>query len=536
VVVVGAGVGGLVGALLLAQRGVRVQLLEAAAEPGGKMRRVFVGGQPIDSGPTVLTMRWVFEHIFEQAGSTLAAHVQLDPLHVLARHAWEAGQRGDSDEPNEQRDRLDLYADRARSIDAVARFAGPREARRFAAFCAEAQKVYATLEAPYIRSPKPSVLGMIRALGPRGLAQLTALGPLTTLASVLARRLEHPRLRQLFARYATYCGASPWLAPATLMLVAQVEMAGVWAVRGGMHGLARALEDLARARGVVFEYGARVTQITVEGGRASGVKTADGRFFAADAVLFNGDADALAQSLLGSSVRAAVPPRRVSDRSLSALTLSVHAAARGMPLVRHNVFFHDPQHKPYRREFADVLQHGRLPQNGTVYLCAQDREDRDSSATAPAGAERMLLLVNAPPRQAPLGDEELQRCEDQSLGLLARCGLVLQRPHEPNSSSWVRTTPADFAALHPGSHGSLYGTATHGWMALFRRPGSNTRIPGLFLAGGSVHPGPGVPMAAMSGVLAAEALTEALVSTSLSRRGATSGGTSMRSAPTGGTG
>jgi 1-hydroxycarotenoid 3,4-desaturase len=100
----------------------------------------------------------------------------------------------------------------------------------------------------------------------------------------------------------------------------------------------------------------------------------------------------------------------------------------------------------------------------------------------------------------------------------------------------VRTTSQDFSRLYPGSGGGLYGTATHGWMALFRRPGSTTRLPGLVLAGGSVHPGPGVPMAAMSGVRAAETVLAHLVSTSRSRAVATSGGMSTRSATTAGTG
>ena len=150
VVVVGAGIGGLVTALLLASRGLRVQLLEAAAGPGGKMRQLQVAGQPVDAGPTVMTLRWVFEHIFQQAGSRLEDHVKLTPLGLLARHAWG---------PHEQRDRLDLHADQARSVDAVGRFAGAAEARRFRAFCDEAQRVYRTLKGPTSARPGPACQG-----------------------------------------------------------------------------------------------------------------------------------------------------------------------------------------------------------------------------------------------------------------------------------------------------------------------------------------------------------------------------------------
>ncbi len=521
VVVVGAGIGGLVSALLLAHQGLRVTVLEAAAAPGGKMRQLNVGGQPIDSGPTVLTMRWVLESIFRQAGAELHEHVALSPLQVLARHAWGGAPA----------DQLDLYADTTRSTDAIGRFAGAAEARRFQAFCAEARAVYRTLEGPYIRSARPSVPGMIAALGPRGLAQLAALGPLGTLAGLLSRRFADPRLQQLFGRYATYCGTSPWLAPATLLLVAQVEMDGVWAVAGGMHALARAVAGLAVQRGASFSYGSTVSEILVARGRASGVRTADGRVFEADAVVFNGDADALAQGLLGTDAQRAVPPRRPADRSLSALTASVLARCEGFPLTRHNVFFQPD----YAAEFEDVLHAGRLPHKGTVYVCAQDRGD---DAADPGRPERLLLLVNAPPNgdRVPADPLEIQTCEQTSLALLRRCGLNLELGSSPGVPTWVRTTPQDFNRLYPGSGGGLYGTATQGWMALFRRPGAKTRLPGLMLAGGSVHPGPGVPMAALSGMRAAETVLAHLVSTSRLRPAATSGGMSTPSATTAGTG
>jgi len=524
VVVVGAGIGGLVSALLLVSRGQRVTVLEAAAAPGGKMRQLNVGGQPIDSGPTVLTMRWIFESIFRQAGAEFHEHVALSPLQVLARHAWGA----------DPADQLDLHADPVRSADAIGRFAGADEARRFTAFCAEARAVYRTLEGPYIRSPKPSVPGMIAALGPRGLARLTALGPLTSLASLLARRFRDPRLQQLFGRYATYCGASPWLAPATLALVAQVEMDGVWTVDGGMHALARAVAALAVQRGATFSYGTAVSEILVTRGRASGVRTADGRVVEADAVVFNGDADALAQGLLGADVQRAVPPRRPSDRSLSALTASVLAHCDGFPLTRHNVFFQ----RDYATEFSDILGAGRLPRRGTVYVCAQDRQGGIDDAALLGRPERLLLLVNAPPNGDRVAADplEIQTCEQTSLALLRRCGLNLALASTQAAPNWVRTTPQDFNRLFPGSGGGLYGTATQGWMALFRRPGSHTRLPGLVLAGGSVHPGPGVPMAAMSGVRAAETVMAHLASTSRSRVAATSGGMSTPSATTAGTG
>lgn len=510
VVVVGAGIGGLVAALLLAARGVQVTLVEAQAAPGGKMRRVEVDGAFIDAGPTVFTMRWVFEQILAEAGAGLADLPRLQPLGVLARHAWR-GTPGT----------LDLFADPARSREAIAAFSSPAEARRFEGFCRQAREVYRTLEGPYIRGHRPTLAGLARDLGPRGLAVLAGLGPFARLWSSLARHFHDPRLQQLFGRYATYCGASPWEAPATLMLVAQVELEGVWAVDGGMHAVAQAFARLGEARGVQPRYGRAVQRILVDGGRATGVELDGGETIAADAVVFNGDAQALALGLLGDAPRRAVPPRKPAQRSLSAVTWALHTRAEGFPLVRHNVFFDDD----YRSEFDDIFHHRRLPQQGTVYVCAQDRSDAGASS---AGPERLLCLVNAPADgDAPrFGPEETDPCEHRSLALLRHCGLQLA----PQAHQVLRTTPADFHRLFPGSAGALYGMATHGWMSSFRRSGATSAIPGLMLAGGSVHPGPGVPMAALSGWRAAEATMAALVSTRRWFPGATSGGTSTPSA------
>jgi len=521
VVVVGAGIGGLVCALQLAGRGLPVTLVEAAAAPGGKMRQVQVDGVGIDAGPTVFTMRWVFDEILADAGVQLEELLHLSPLSLLARHAW----RG-------QDQVLDLHADLQRSADAISQFSSPAEARRFLGFCAQAKQVYRALEGPYIRSGRPSLVGMGVDLGPRGLAVLAGLGPFASLWKSLGRHFHDPRLQQLFGRYATYCGASPWAAPATLMLVAQVELDGVWAVEGGMHAVALALAGLAQRKGVDIRYSTPCQEVLVDQGRACGVRLADGTRLAADSVVFNGDANALAIGLLGAGVKRAVPPTARAERSLSAVTWALHARSSGFPLVRHNVFFDND----YRSEFDDIFALRRLPRQGTVYVCAQDRDDAAQAAGGEGAPERLLCLVNAPadgdlpagPQARSFDPLETDSCEHRSLALLRQCGLNLEwKPQQ-----MLRTTPQDFNQLFPATGGALYGRATHGWMSSFSRPSATSRVPGLYLAGGSVHPGPGVPMAAMSGRLAAATLLAHLDSTSRSRQVHISGGISTPSATT----
>jgi 1-hydroxycarotenoid 3,4-desaturase len=485
VAVIGAGIGGLACALHLAAYGLDVVVIERAPAPGGKMREIEIDGRRIDAGPTVFTMRWVFEQLFAVAGADIDQHLQLQRAQLLCRHAWSEDER------------LDLYADLERSASAIGELAGAAQARRYREFCARARRIFRTLEQPFLRAERPSPVQLVRRAGVQGLADLWRIQPFATLWDALGDYFHDPRLRQLFGRYATYCGSSPFLAPATLMLVAHVEQDGVWLVRGGMHRVATALADLCCARGAQLRCGVEAQEILAASGRVCGVRLASGERVDADAVVVNADPAALAAGLFGAAVAPAVAPVGRARRSLSALTWALVAPTQGFPLARHNVFFSDA----YAAEFDDILRRRRLPRSPTVYVCAQDRDEGGGGV---ASDERLLCLVNAP-ADGDTGDldaRELTACEAAAFARLERCGLTVRRRPERT----VVTTPAHFARLFPATGGALYGQASHGWQASFSRPGARTRVPGLYLAGGAAHPGPGVPMAALSGRLAALAL------------------------------
>jgi 1-hydroxycarotenoid 3,4-desaturase len=487
VVVIGAGVAGLACALELAARGIPTVVLESSDRPGGKMARSILGPQAFDAGPTVLTMRWVFEELFAQAGESFAEHVPVQAARILARHRWPDGAR------------LDLHADPAESAGEIGRLCGAAEARRFETFCAEARATYQALERDFIRAQRPSPVRLAAAVGSRRPADLLAIRPFDTLWRALARHFHDPRLQQLFGRYATYCGSSPFEAPATLMLVAHVEQDGVWLPAEGMFRIAEALERVAARRGAAFCYGTRAESIVVKDGRAVSVRIAGGDPIEASAVVVNADVSALARGLLGpDAARAAAGADRL-PRSLSAVTWQLACRPSGFPLLRHNVFFA----ADYRAEFDAIFGAGRLPADPSIYLCAQDRGARPDESAGP-DAERLFVLINAPPApdSSDGSDAGLDGLDQRVFGALERFGVELAV--DTSGLPMRRTTPQQFAARYPGTRGALYGSATHGWRASFARPMASTAIEGLYLAGGSVHPGPGVPMAALSGRLAAQ--------------------------------
>jgi 1-hydroxycarotenoid 3,4-desaturase len=508
VVIIGSGIGGLCAAARLAGAGISVTVVERMATPGGKLRTVDCAGTAVDAGPTVFTARWVFDALFESLGERLDDHLTLVKSERLARHAWGDGSA------------LDLWADPARSRDAIGAFAGAAEARGYDSFRAEAARIWNALEHRYMEAPVTTPWGLAARFGLSGMGEMLAINPFETLWKALGKHFRDPRLHQLYGRYATYCGASPYQATATLMLIAHLEARGVWLVEGGMHRVAEAIADLASAHGAVFRYNEEVREIRTVGGRAAGVVLASGEVIPAGDVIANCDASAIADGRFGAAAAGAVKGTPAAKRSLSALVTMMTADAEGFDLDRHNVFFSDD----YAREFREIFKDQRLPSAPSVYVCAQDR----GGAVAPAGPERFQLIVNAPATgdgRAPTNGE-IEACQTATFAALERCGLRLK------PQAMVPVGPAMFEALFPSTGGALYGRASHGWQASFRRPGSRTGLPGLWLAGGSAHPGAGVPMAALSGRLASAAILSARGSTLPSRPMAIAGGTSMRKATT----
>lgn len=492
VVIIGAGMAGLAAAIELSAAGLEVLVLEKENAPGGKMRQIMVDGAAVDAGPTVFTMRWVFDALLDKANTTLDAELNLKQASILARHVWD----GDPDTV------FDLYADINQSADAIGQFSNAQEAAGYRAFCAQAKDIFNTLKTPYITSQRPGLLDLPRRVGLTNLARLNRTKPFTTMWSALGKHFKDPRLQQLFGRYATYCGSSPFQAAATLMLVAHVEQDGVWLVDGGMHHLARTLKKVAERKGCVFSFNQGVSEIETTNGSVSAVITDTGERHETNHVICNADVAAVSTGLFGKTVQPAVKKMQTGKRSLSAMIWTMNTKTSGFGLSHHTVFFS----KNYKQEFDALYKNQQIPAQPTTYICAQDRDDFGHLKTT--NQERLLVLINAPATgdAQTFSSNDIEHHQENTFDLLERCGLEVSLSQQ----SMEVTTPTDFNKLFPATGGALYGRASHGWHASFERPEALTKIPGLYLASGSAHPGPGVPMAALSGILAAERVVEAL--------------------------
>ncbi|WP_233421944.1 1-hydroxycarotenoid 3,4-desaturase CrtD [Ruegeria profundi] len=506
-VVIGAGIGGLCSAARLCAAGFDVTVLEQHDSPGGKIRTLPSDSGPVDAGPTVLTLRHIFDDVFRTLSERLDDHLDLIKLPVIARHFWPDGSV------------LDLLDKPETNRKAIAAFSGQKAQAEFRQFQKDTKALFVALDQPMMNTPEPTPISLGATIL-RHPKLLPAMAPLRSLSSQLAHRFSDRRLAQLFSRYATYVGGLPHQSPALLSLIWQAEAAGVWCVQGGMQALPKALEALCKRHGVQFRYNSAVASIECEDGQISRIALDDGTYIQTNLVIFNGDPRALAAGALGPDVATVAPQTLTTDRSLSAVVWSFDAVPHGLDLSHHNVFFTNPD----SQEFHE-LQAGLFPREQSIYICAQDRGPQ--ARHEPGTPERFEIILNAPPlRPFPQPEMEFQTCQTRTFDVLRRFGLIF----DPQPGPTALTRPADFEQLFPESRGSLYGQSPHGLMAALKRPRARTPIKGLYLAGGGTHPGAGLPMAALSARHAVETILQDRISTLASRQTDMRGGMSTESA------
>ncbi|GCF11146.1 phytoene desaturase family protein [Dictyobacter arantiisoli] len=512
ILLIGAGIGGLSVAIHLALQGHAVHIVERQPQVGGKLNHIALDGFSFDTGPSLVTMPYVLRELFATAGRSIEEYLDLQSLDITCRYFYRDGAL------------LNAWRDHDKLAQEFARF-NPEDGAAFWRFLKHARTIFDASANPFLYHSRGGPLDLfqtfLRYIQQGGgdvstqLRKSTLPERLGAIATALSSESldQHIRtfftdehIRQLFARYATYNGSSPYQLGAVYSIIPYVELAdGGWYPRGGMYTIAQALERLACELGVCIETNQNVRRILVEHGRARGVVLADGRVLRSDLVVANSDVVTTYRELLSPAVRKRRLVRRLEhlEPSSSGFVMMLGTNKQYPALAHHNIFFSDD----YPAEFEDLFVR-KLPQrNPTIYINATTRSD---PGQAPDGHENLFILVNTP---ALTEQSNWQRdalpYRDHLLDRLASYQQIDLRDIRAHIVAETLLTPLDFQRNYGANAGSIYGLSSNARMAPFTRPGNRAPdIAGLYFVGGSTHPGGGVPLVMLSGKIVAGLIAE----------------------------
>jgi len=489
IIVIGAGMGGMACAARLASKGHDVQVLEHNKTWGGKLGYVEHGGHKFDTGPSLLTLPAVYRDLFLKTGAALEDSVEIVDLDTAFRYQFADGTV------------LKMPGTGiGKCAQAIGDTLGGNSADEWRQFMRRAADMWSVTRKPFLESELHGLKSLL-ALSWR-VNDIRTIAPTKTLRDMANHYLTDPRLVTLVDRYATYTGSDPRQAPAALATVPYVEqMFGAYHVAGGLRELGRALYERATSIGVKFEFDCTVANIATEP-KVSGVTLEDGRFISADIVVSNSDASNVYQHLLSSAAQQSIKSAKKSlskaTPSLSGFVILRALSGKTPDLEHHNVFF--PEN--YDDEFDSIFGIGKKVSpvaEPTVYICSPN-----DARMSPGGDESWFMLINAP-RHDPTSGVDWSSVElkasytEQILSVISKRGFECS-----DRVTWQDTiTPADLErnTLAPG--GSIYGTSSNGMRSAFLRPENVTKIPNLYLVGGSSHPGGGLPLVGMSAEIVA---------------------------------
>jgi len=481
VLVIGAGLGALSGALRLAKMGFDVTLFEKNATIGGKLNEKKLGAYRFDTGPSLLTMPFVIDELFEFCGFARQDFLDFVPVEPICRYFYPDGATLDASANIEQMKRE------------IAKLS-PRDAEVYESFLAYTERLYKLTADIFLFSPIHEFAEILKWQNLPTLLRLPQIDPLRTVHAGVARFFKDARLVQLFDRYATYNGSNPYRAPATLNVISYVEyVLGSYYIRGGMYRLAEALLSLAQKLRVKIHSSARVEKILHDGHRVNGLQV-NGEKIAADFVLCGQDVVVAHNELIDGFEKHRKKLNRL-EPSCSGLVYLWGVKRQHPQLAHHNIFFS----ADYQKEFAQIFDEKKPPDDPTIYVAITGKSDL---AHAPAGGENWFVLLNMPCLNNGIKwQDETTRVRRVVLEKLRRTGLDIANQIE---AEFV-LSPEDFYKNYLSNRGSIYGISSNSRSTAFKRPANRSReLRGLYFAGGSTHPGGGIPLVLLSGKIAAE--------------------------------
>ena len=473
-IVIGAGIAGIATAIRLAIKGFKVKVYEANAYPGGKLSQINVDAYRFDAGPSLFTMPQYVDELFYLAGKSPKGFFEYERLDVLCEYFYEDGTR------------ITAWANAEKFADEiVAKTADSAESVK--SFLKKSEKIYSITNHVFLEKSLHQLKTYLNSDTLKSLLQITAIDSMRDMNTANQSFFRDERTVQLFNRYATYNGSNPYQAPATLNVIPHLEYHyGAFFPKGGMYEITLSLVKLAESCGVQFVYNTTVDEIIVNSKVVEGVKV-NGIVESAAVVVSNMDAWFTYKKLLPKHT---APERTLNqERSSSALIFYWGIKSVFNELDLHNIFFSGD----YEEEFNSLWKQKTIYQDPTIYLNISSKFKPDD---APEGCENWFVMINVPANTGQDWDSLIAEARKSILQKLSR---LLKKDIEFLIECEEILDPRTIESRTSSYQGSLYGTSSNNQFAAFlRHPNFSSKLKGLYFAGGSVHPGGGIPLALLS--------------------------------------
>jgi phytoene desaturase len=482
VAVVGAGLAGLASSIRLANEGFHVDLFDKNPYTGGKMTVYEQDGFRFDAGPSLFTLPHLVDEVFELSGKNPRDYFNYTQHSTACKYFWQNGKE------------LVLKSNMEHNIKAIESSFGLGAALSAEAYFNDSKKKYELTEPFFLQQSLHRFKTFLDSRVFKVLGSILRLGLFSTLNDVNKQYFQDKELVQLFNRYATYNGSSPYKTPGIMQMINHLEHGkGTFLPIGGMHEIAKSLTSLAREVGVNIHLNQNVEEVCSDGKIINALFVCGRKKFY-DAIILNTDVHFAYQHLLDKKIKR--PKKTLAqDPSTSALIFYWGINRDFDQLDLHNIFFS----KDYKQEFEQIENNSNFWIDPTIYVNISSKIE---TADAPAGCENWFVMINVPANEGQDWEKITNDLRDNVLDRLSAELKVNLRQH---ISTERILNPMMIEQLTSSKGGALYGTSSNDRKAAFlRHPNKKlSGYKGLYFCGGSAHPGGGIPLCLLSGKLAA---------------------------------
>ena len=472
--IIGAGVSGIAASIRMRTKGYAVTVFEANAFPGGKLSSESNEGYRFDMGPSVFTMPEYVDELFQLAGKNPRDYYQYRQLDPVYHYFFEDGST------------LDAYHGKEAFAEKIAaQSTDSKEA--ILAYLDKAAVMYDLTEEVFLQNSLHKFRNFLTRPVMKGLLNFGKIGAFDTMHGANSKAFKDERLVKLFNRYATYNGSSPYLAPATLNVISHVEIGkGAYFPEGGMVTITNALVQLAKDIGVDFRFSTPVEEIMVENNAATGIRTPQGTQ-PFDVVISNMDVYNSYRKLLPNAKH---PKKTLQQPKSSSGIIFYWGIRQEFPqLGLHNILFSEN----YEEEFDTIFSKKAIYHDPTIYL---NITSKYSPEDAPAGCENWFSFINVPNNSGQDWDAFVNEARE---AMITKINRMLKTDIRPLIASEMVFDPRVIEKRTSSAFGAIYGNSSNNKFAAFlRHPNFSKQISNLYFCGGSVHPGPSIPLCLLS--------------------------------------